>query len=554
MSIYISNVNKRKVRLFLEKLLEFSNLKLYVYKSIISPSQKIAIHRIRKIVKNSNPIDKKITGKKIIFNSLDGRYTPHTYHEVGIAKALQIRGNDVKMLICGGAFCNMCAGHFTIKKPYSPWRCKNCINFSEDFYKTTKVPYSTYKEYITDREISKIKNKVESIPIKERSNFFYKGVNIGYHAKTSADRYFVGSPPDKRIYDYVLKCELINSMISTDVAEKVVNSEKPDVLVTSHGCYSSWGNFSDYFINKEIRVCVWVSGYKKNFVIFDKHKLSEYFNTYYEVIRKKSPLNKEEEQELNRFLNKRIKGEEGDTAFYEFSKRNKNLEKMFNIDKYEKNFFIFPNVPWDRSIALIGEKIAFEDVYKWISSTIELFREKSNLQLIIKIHPAEAATGKSEKTLLDYINEKYPNLPSNIRTIHPKTDIGPYSLFPFIDVGIVCNGTIGLEMALNNIPVVVTGKVHYHGKGFTHDVSTEKEYSETLMRNITPLENQQTLAKIYAYFFFIKSFVPRTYVYYKNFLNLGWKIKSFDDLSEGKDLYLDHLCNYITSNKIYQNW
>ncbi len=554
MTKIISDVNKRKAKFFLEKILESSHLKLHVYKSVIVPSQKIALHRLHKIVKKSKPLDKKITGKKIVFNSVDGRYTPHTYHEVGMAKALQIRGNEVKMLICGGAFCNMCAGHFTIKKPYNPWRCKNCIYFSKDFYETTEVPYSTYKEYLTDEKISKIKNKVDDIPLKERNNFLYNGVNVGFHAKTSADRYFVGSPPDKNQYEYVLRCELINSIISTDVAENVVANEKPDVLVTSHGCYSSWGNFSDYFINKGIRVCVWFSGYKKNFVIFDKHKLPEYFKTYYEVIRKKRSLNQAEEKELNKFLTKRIKGEEGDTAFYEFSKRNKDLENMFNIDRYEKNYFIFPNVPWDRSIAMLGGKVAFEDVYKWISSTIELFKENPKLQLIIKIHPAEAATGRSEKTMLDYINEQYTNLPSNIRTIPPKTDIDPYSLFPFIDVGIVCNGTIGLEMALNNIPVVVTGKVHYYNKGFTYDVSTEKEYSKTLMTNSSPLENQQTLAKIYAYFYFIKSFIPRNYLYYRNFLNLGWKIKSFDDFAQGKNKHMDHICDYILNDGVYQNW
>jgi hypothetical protein len=156
--------------------------------------------------------------------------------------------------------------------------------------------------------------------------------------------------------------------------------------------------------------------------------------------------------------------------------------------------------------------------------------------------------------MLDYINEKYENLPENIRTIPPKTDINPYSLFPLIDVGIVCNGTIGLEMALNNIPVVVTGQVHYFNKGFTYDVSTEDQYLKTLMSDLSPLENQQNLARIYAYFYFIKSFIPRNYIYSRNFLNLGWTVKSFDDFAEGKDKYMDHLCNYILNDGVYQDW
>ena len=554
MSNFISGVEKRKLKFFLRKILESYHLRLQVYKSLIIPSQNIALHRIRKIAKNSFPLDKEKTGKKIIFNSVAGRYMVHTYHESGIAKALQLRGNDVKMLICGGAFCKMCSGHFTVKNPYNPWDCKNCIDFSKKFFETSKIPYSTYFDYLTKHDIGKINKKVDSIPIKQRENFFYKGVNVGFHAKTSADRYFVGSPPDKDLYENVLRSELINSIITTDVAEKVLSREKPDIIVTSHGCYSSWGNFSDFFINKNINVYVWFSGYKKNTVIFDKHKLPEYFKKYYEDIRKKKPLSDEELKELNKFLNKRVMGEEGDTAFYEFSKNDLDLKKKFDVDKYEKNYFIFPNVPWDRSFALLSGKVAFESVYKWISDTIELFIEKPNLQLIIKIHPAEAATGRSEKTMLDFINEKFETLPDNIRTIPPKTDISPYSLFPLMDVGIVCNGTIGLEMALNNIPVVVTGQVHYFNNGFTYDVSTEEEYFKTLMTDIKPLENQQTLARIYAYFYFVKSFIPRNYLYNRNFLNLGWKVKSFDDFAKDKDKHLDHICDYILNDGVYQNW
>jgi hypothetical protein len=109
-------------------------------------------------------------------------------------------------------------------------------------------------------------------------------------------------------------------------------------------------------------------------------------------------------------------------------------------------------------------------------------------------------------------------------------------------------------MALNNIPVIVTGQIHYYNKGFTYDVSSEEEYTQTIKSNLPPKENQQTLAKIYAYFYFIKSFIPRNYLYYKNFLNLGWNIKSLDDLAPGKDKYMDHICDYITNDKVWQNW
>ena len=301
---------------------------------IILPGQEIALHRVRKIIKNSSPIKKKESGKKILIASVDGRHMPHTYNEIGIAKALQVRGHDVKVLICGGAFCKMCAGHFTVKKPPNDWSCKNCTRFSKRFYETTQVPYATFSEYFKDGEIQKIHDKVNSMKSEELSNFVYKGVTVGVHAQASADRYFVGTPSEKEEYEHALRCELINSIISTDVAERAIELEKPDIMVTSHGCYSSWGSISDYFINKGIKTYVWLSGYLRNTVIFNKHMLPEYYKAYYEDIREKKPLNKKEDKELNEFFNKRIKGQEGDTIFYEFSKEDKNLKEIFETDKY----------------------------------------------------------------------------------------------------------------------------------------------------------------------------------------------------------------------------
>ena len=41
--------------------------------------------------------------------------------------------------------------------------------------------------------------------------------------------------------------------------------------------------------------------------------------------------------------------------------------------------------------------------------------------------------------------------------------IKPYDLFPYIDLGIIYSGTLGLEMALSNVPVVSVGCTPYYG-------------------------------------------------------------------------------------------
>jgi len=546
----ISSVEQKKIEIFLRKILDALRIKHFVYRMLIVPNQKIALRRLRKIINNSPAIENKYSGKKVLFNSVDGRYMQTTYIEGAIAKSLQMRGHKVKMLICGGAL-NMCTTFHRIDHPPNRWSCKNCISFSKKFYETTGLPYSTYDEYLKHKKgLTSIKNKVEEMPIEECEKLIYKGVKVGNHAKTSAKRYFRGGEPPEDKFELILRYELMNAIISTDTAEELLKKEKPDVLVTTHGCYSSWGSITDYFRNQGIRVCVWGGGYKDD-IRFDRYKWN--FKKYYEEVRKKRLLDEEEKKDLACFLDKREEGSEGQIALYNYSDTDKEqLEKQFNFNKYDKTYVMFPNVPWDA--ALLSADVAFKNVYDWISNTIEFFEDKPKLQLIIKIHPSEIRVMESKRTLLDYINSKFPSLPENIKTIPPDTKISPYSLFPFIDVGIIYNGTAGLEMSIQGIPVIVAGAALYRNKGFTYDINKKEEYSEVLSKDISTLPNQQNLAKLYAYFYFIKSFVPHDFIYYNSFLDMGWNINSLEEFNPGNNKHLDRICDYIINDGIFQYW
>jgi len=249
--IFGSPTEQKKVELFFKKILESFHLKFLVYKALIVPSQEIVLHHLRKIVRNSTLANKKYNGKKFLFNTVVGKYMGITYIEGAVAKSLQIRGNNVKMLTCGGGL-NMCTAYHRIDLPPNPWSCENCIYFSQKFYEITGLPYSTYKEYIKDEELEVIKNKVNEMTLDECKNLVYKEVKVGSHAVTSTQRYFKWEKPPKDKYEQILHYELINAITSTDFAEKVLRKEKPDVFVTSHGCYSSWGSVTEYFRSKRI--------------------------------------------------------------------------------------------------------------------------------------------------------------------------------------------------------------------------------------------------------------------------------------------------------------
>ena len=60
--------------------------------------------------------------------------------------------------------------------------------------------------------------------------------------------------------------------------------------------------------------------------------------------------------------------------------------------------------------------------------------------------------------------------------------------------------------------------------------------------------------KIYAYYYFIKMGVPFKFIYYNSFLKIGWNFKSIDILKQGKNKYIDLICNYIIKGGVYQDW
>ncbi len=122
-------------------------------------------------------------------------------------------------------------------------------------------------------------------------------------------------------------------------------------------------------------------------------------------------------------------------------------------------------------------------------------------------------------------------------------------------MGIVYNGTIGLEMALHKLPVIVAGITHYGDLGFTNDVLSKEKYNDILSKKLPKLTDEKIqLARAYGYFYFIKSFIPYNLAYAKGFLKQGWNIKSFGELKEGENKNIDLICNYIIFNGIYQDW
>lgn len=175
----------------------------------------------------------------------------------------------------------------------------------------------------------------------------------------------------------------------------------------------------------------------------------------------------------------------------------------------------------------LGRQVFSKTMADWVGRTIQYFMGRPDIQLVIRIHPGEILT--REYSMVDVVKQTLPELPEYIHVIEPGEKINTYDLIEITDIGLVYTTTVGLEMALKGIPVVVAGKTHYRDRGFTYDPNSWVEYFKLLgtmlekPKSFRQNKEKTNLAWKYAYHFFYTFPLP-----------FPWHIKLWQDYEEHK--------------------
>jgi len=155
----------------------------------------------------------------------------------------------------------------------------------------------------------------------------------------------------------------------------------------------------------------------------------------------------------------------------------------------------------------LGRQTFSESMAEWIERTVKFFAEREDVQLVIRVHPGELLTHGT--SMMDVVRDALGGeIPPQIHLVGPDEKVNTYDITDITDLGLVYTTTVGLEMALRGIPVVVAGQTHYRNRGFTQDPASWEAYYETLKDLLGDLESarltqeQVELAWRYAYLFF----------------------------------------------------
>jgi hypothetical protein len=157
----------------------------------------------------------------------------------------------------------------------------------------------------------------------------------------------------------------------------------------------------------------------------------------------------------------------------------------------------------------LGRNIFAESMSEWITKTVQYFAKRTDVQLVIRIHPGERIVPQA-KSMETVVREALPEIPSHIHLIGALDNVNTYDLIEIADLGLAYTTTVGVETAMNGVPVISCGETHYRGRGFTIDPDSWEEYFSTLEKVLSDLpahrltEEQTEKAWNYAYRFFFE--------------------------------------------------
>lgn len=437
--------------------------------------------------------------KKVLFL---GFSTEYTKVEAVFFRLLESLGYEVTVLVQYNPYA---------KRIYRLFGVKNVL-FPESYYQ-----HKSLKIY--SKESKKILGQCGRF--KDLIDFQIDNIRVGEYAASSLMRAMRASSIDLKDRNTFEEAKRIlqQSLRSIDMAKTLLNDVSPDLVVLNDFAYTPNGQiFDEALYNRRTKILTFNDSYNADLFIFRK----------YDQRRENIKLHPNSIADVDW---DRIKKLEWDDAYWlelrselkenyiygdwyscvgtQFSKvvySKEELVSILKIDPSKNTSVLFSHIFWDASFSF-GVDL-FDSYYDWFVSVLKIAKRKTNINWIIKVHPANSTKAAREGYTgghreLDSIREVFGSqIPEHIKILEPESDINTFSLFSIMDYCLTVRGTIGIESAAFGIRTLLAGTGRYDNKGFTFDYKTKQDYLDAVS-NIerTPEMSQEMvrLARIHAY-------------------------------------------------------
>jgi hypothetical protein len=498
-------------------------------------------------------------GPRVLMATGIGSYAHAVTLESALAAALTFRGAEVHALVCDGALtaCAECEaslypdiGAFATHGPGRDL-CRDCQWPAERVYAQLGITVHRYSDWLTPEDRAEAHRLASDLPFERIASFRFEGLAIGEHAHAGALRFFAsGSLDDEPHGERVLRRYLEAALLTALATRRLLRGVGFSSAVFTHGIYVPWGIVGEVARQEGVRVSTWNVAYRKRRFIFSHddtyhHTLMTEPREYWENM----DLSPAQERELTEYLASRREGLFDWIVFHRPTKQDpQDVARRAGVDPSKPVIGLLTSVSWDAQLHYPAN--AFPSMLEWLVQTCEYFATRPDLQLLIRVHPAEiSGFPPSRQPILQELRKRLPRLAPNIIVVPPESGMSTYVLMSLCNAVIIYNTKTGVELTSVGQPVVVAGEAWIRDKGITFDASSPEDYVRILDRLPFPgrLDPAQLArGRRYAYHFFFNRMIPLPFVEPKaGYPIYRLKLERLTQLLPGESAGLDTICDGI---------
>lgn len=508
--------------------------------------------------------NKKKNGPKVLIATATGGNSALTPFETALAVALTLRGAEVHFLLCDKVLpaCQNSSAAAQDQNDFlanGPSMCDWCFDCGTKSLTQLGLPVHNLSDFLNPSDRHNYAAKAADSSLEQILSSSENGIELKEIIQSAVFRYFArgdfeGEPnclPVVRKYYEA-------AMISTCALTRIMEKFKFEQVISNQGLYVPQGAIVSVANKFGAHLSAWDLAYRSGCVHFTHEKthikaFAEELMSEWENIR----WNNDTKSDIKQYLTSRWSGQFDWLKIVTKGAETPPVEiaKELKIDLNKPIMGLLTNVIWDEQLCY--PKSAFKNQIDWLIRTVNYFKTRPDLQLLIRIHPAELSGWlRSRQLAMEEINNHCSPLPDNVFIIPPESPINTYKAMLLCDAVTIYGTTAGLELSCMKIPVIVAGEAWIRGKGFSIDTNSIDEYFEILAK--LPLseplnEDKYDRALKFAFHCYLRQMIPLTIVEPTGYENAPYKIKQLplSAFGEHADEGLDIICNGILKNSAF---
>jgi hypothetical protein len=498
-------------------------------------------------------------GPRVLMATAIGSHAHAITLESALAAALTFRGAEVHALLCDGVMsaCAECEASlypdiakFVARGPAADL-CRDCSWPAERVYADLGLKVHRYSDWLTPADRAEARRVASELPVDRIKGFTFDGLAIGEHAYAGALRFFAtGSLESEPAAEPVLRRYFESALVTAFASRRLMRGIGFTSVVVTHGIYVPWGIIAEVARTERVHLSTWNVAYRKRRFIFSHD------DTYHHTLMTEPrehwegrELSAAQDRDLTKYLASRREGLFDWIVFHRARRQDAGeIATRIGLDRSRPAIGLLTNVTWDAQLHYPSN--AFPDIVEWLVQTCEYFATRPDLQLLIRVHPAEiSGFPPSRQPILEELRKRLPALASNIIVVPPESDMSTYALMSLCNAAIIYGTKMGVELTSVGLPVIAAGEAWIRNKGLTHDASTPAEYVRILQQ--LPFAQrlgagQLARARRYAYHFFFNRMIPLPFIAPKaGFPIYRLKLDRLQQLLPGGSPGLDTICDGI---------